>query len=114
MYVSLELVLDVCAAPAAFRSDVKAALVRAMVAYFHPDNFSFGQPVHASRVVAAAQAVRGVAHLDLLVLRRQGSLGPAVPVDGQLQIAAHEIVRLDNDPNFAERGVLRVQIRGGK
>ena len=27
---------------------------------FHPDNFTFGQPVYLSRVIAAAQAVEGV------------------------------------------------------
>lgn len=113
IYASVELELSVCVAPDHFRSDVRAALQRTFRGVFDPDRFTFGQPVVVSALVAAAQAVQGVLHVEVSVLRRQGELGPAVPPDGVLAIGPREIARLDNDPNFAERGVLRIVILGG-
>jgi len=34
--------------------------------------------------------------------------------DGFLKVGRLEIARLDNDPNFAERGVLRLTMEGGR
>lgn len=114
IYVPLELELDVCARPGHARADVRAALHAALRAFFHPDNFTFGQPVHTSRIYAAAQAVAGVGHLEVTTLRRQGRPDTDAVQSGELRVGPREIVRLDNDPNFPERGVLRVRVRGGK
>ena len=114
VYVAVELELFVCADPGHFRSDVRTAVQVVLRDFFHPDNFTFGQPLHASAVVAAVQAVPGVTSVRLVVLRRQGATGPALPPGGALVVGPREILRLDNDPNFAERGVLRVGVGGGK
>jgi hypothetical protein len=34
--------------------------------------------------------------------------------DGYIELGRLEIARLDNDPNFPERGVLRLTLGGGK
>ena len=34
--------------------------------------------------------------------------------DGVLNLGRLEVARLDNDPNFAERGVFRLTMEGGK
>ena len=39
---------------------------------FHPDNFSFGQPVFLSPIYAAVQAIDGVASVDITKFQRQG------------------------------------------
>jgi hypothetical protein len=114
IYVSIELELFVCADPGYFRSDVRAAVQQTLRDLFHPDRLTFGQPVHASAIVAAAQAVPGVTHVRVDLLRRQGAPGEPVPKDGSLAIGPREIARLDNNPNFAERGVLRIRVGGGK
>jgi predicted phage baseplate assembly protein len=122
-YVSLEVELAVCVRPDYFRSDVKAALLdlfsnRQLAAgrcgLFHADNFTFGQPVFLSPLYAAAQAVPGVAWVKVTKFQRQGMPSVAALESGRLLLDRLEIARLDNDPNFPERGVLRLCLEGGK
>ena len=114
IHVAVELELHVCADPGHFRSDVKTAVQAVLRGFFHPDNFTFGQPLHASAVVAAVQAVPGVQSVSVVLLRRQGDQISTVPAGGALEVGPREILRLSNDPNFAKRGVLRVDVGGGK
>jgi hypothetical protein len=46
--------------------------------------------------------------------QRQGTDEIRFIDDGKLPLGRLEIARLDNDPNFPERGVLRVGMGGGK
>lgn len=121
--VALELVLRVCVAPDHFRSDVKRALSQVFSkrtfpdgrrGLFHPDNFTFGQPIYLSTLYAAAQAVDGVASAEVVRFRRRGQTSADVPADGKLTFARLEIPRLDNDPSFPERGVCELIMEGGK
>ncbi len=123
-YVSLELGMTVCVKPDYFRADVRAVLMRVFSrgwladgsrAVFHPDNFTFGQPVYLSTLYEAAQAVQGVASVVITTFRRLHMPLDLEPLDnGVLTIGRLEIARLDNDPNFPERGVLKLSIGGGK
>jgi len=81
---------------------------------FHPDNFSFGQTVYLSSIYAAAQAVDGVDSVDVTVFGRRGVTDPRPLASGELLLNRLEIARLDNDPNFPERGVFKLTMRGGK
>ncbi len=121
--VALELALRICVAPDHFRSDVKRALLQVFSkrmfpddrrGLFHPDNFTFGQTLYLSAIYAAAQAVAGVASVEVVRFKRRGRPGPDVPADGKLVFAATEIPRLDNDPSFPERGVCELIMEGGK
>jgi len=121
-FVALDLALHVCVAAGHFRTDVAAA-VRAELgtgvlpggrrALFHPDNFSFGQPVYLSRVIAAAQAVPGVESVNATRFTRLASPETASLQSGVLGIGRLEIAQLANDPNFRERGRLVLQAGGG-
>jgi hypothetical protein len=122
-FVSLEVAMHVCAKPDYFRGDVKAALLAEFSnrilpggrrGVFHPDNFSFGQPVYLSRLYAAAQRVPGVASVNITRFQRQGRFDEKVLADGKLSLSRLEIARLDNDPNFAEHGVFMLDVEGGK
>jgi hypothetical protein len=122
-FVSLEIEMHVCAKPDYFRSDVKAALLDIFSnrilpdgrrGVFHPDKFTFGQTVWLSPLIAAAQAVDGVASVQITVFQRQGQDDLKPLQDGFLPIGRLEIARCDNDPNFAERGVFRLTLGGGK
>jgi hypothetical protein len=123
-YVPLELELRVCVAANYFRSDVVAALHRVFDSrahadgtrgFFHPDNFTFGQPVLLSRIYAEAQRVAGVRHVEVTLLRRQGATtGEDVPASDRFEVGGLEIVQLENDPNFPDRGVLRFNPVGGR
>ena len=81
---------------------------------FHPDNFTFGQRVYLSDVYAAAQAVEGVASVVIDTFQRLHAPSKQPLDDGFIDIERLEVARLDNDPNFPERGVLRLQVGGGK
>lgn len=122
-YVPLELALHVCVKPDHFRSHVKRALEELFSnrvlrdgrrALFHPDRFGFGQPVYLSRLYAAAHAVPGVASVQATAFRRQGSKDVLALDRGRIELGRLEIARLDNDPNYPERGVLDLEIHGGK
>ena len=121
--VSLELEMMVCVDAHHFRSDVRRGLLEALGnhvrgdgrrALFHPDNFSFGQPVYLSPILAAARAVAGVTSAQILRLARQGRTDENAAQDGMLPLGPLEIARLDNDPNHPEHGVLRLELHGGK
>jgi predicted phage baseplate assembly protein len=122
-YVALDITLHICVLADYFRSDVLAA-VRAVLGagvlpdgrlgVFHPDNFTFGQPVYLSPIVAAAQAVEGVEAVWVQKFRRLESPDPAAIENGVIPIGRLEIAQLANDPNFRERGRLTLEAGGGK
>ena len=122
-YVSLELEMVICVKPNYYPGDVKAALLKIFsnrvlpngtLGVFHPDNFSFGQPVYLSRLYAAAQAVDGVASVQITKLMRQGDNNNDAVDTGQLSLGRLEIARLDNDPNYPDHGVFNLIMKGGK
>lgn len=122
-FVSLEIEMTVCVKPDYFRSSVKQALLtvfsnRALSdgsrGVFHPDNFTFGQPVFLSAIYKAAQEVAGVDSVVITRFHRQGQFNSLALGTGKLELGRLEIARLDNDPNFPERGVLRLTLKGGK
>jgi hypothetical protein len=122
-YVPVEIELSVCVEKDYFRSDVAAALLdvfsnRVLTdgrrGLFHPDNFTFGQPVYLSHLYSAAQAVAGVASVKVTIFRRQNAPASCALKTGKLNMGRLEIARLDNDRNFPHNGVLRVFAGGGK
>lgn len=122
-YVPLEIEIEVCAAPGHFRGHVAEALERALSArdlpgrrrgFFHSDGLTFGQTLYLSRLYAAIEAVEGVSSADLRVFRRWGTADVEALDVGYMTFGRLEIPRLDNDPNFPENGVLRIDVRGGK
>jgi hypothetical protein len=122
-YVALEIEMRVVARPDHFRSDIERALEAVFSAgytpyggrgVFFPDNFIFGQPVYLSPLYAVAQAVDGVASAQVTKFQRRGRSDPEALIKGRLDMARVEIARLDNDPNFPERGVFNAIVEGGK
>lgn len=121
-FVPLEVDMSVCVKSDYFRADVREALMRVFSrgwlpdgapAMFHPDNFSFGQPVYLSRLYEAAQAVQGVASVTVKTFQRLRHPDPRPLEDGMLDIGRLEIAQLDNDPNYPERGVFTLSSVGG-
>lgn len=123
VYVSLEIDMHVCAKPDYFRGDVERSLFELFSnrdlpdgrrGLFHPDNFSFGDTVYLSKLYAAAQATPGVSSVRIDKFQRLGTDTKTYLHDGKLPLGRLEIARLDNDANYPERGVLRLEINGGK
>ena len=122
-YVPVELELRVCVLPDYYRSDVRREVVEVLGStrrgdgsrgLFHPDEFTFGEPVRLSRIYAVAQSVAGVRHVEALALQRLDEPATSGLDSGLLPTGRIEIPRLDNDPNVREHGVLRLRMEGGR
>ncbi|CAD6542973.1 hypothetical protein LMG27952_03965 [Paraburkholderia hiiakae] len=122
-YVSLEIALHVCVKSDYFRSDVAQRLKARLgdrrlpgggTGLFWPDNYTFGQSVYLSQIYQAARSVPGVAAVQVTTFQRQGTNDGSYLITGELTIGPYEIARLDNDPDFPEHGVLRLDLHGGK
>ena len=125
-YVSLEIEMTVCVQSNYFRSDVESALLELFsnqtlpdgrIGVFHPDNFTFGQTVYPSPLYAAAQATEGVASVVITKFMRQNASDEEAAESlkkGKLELGRLEIARLDNDPNFPERGIFNLNMQGGR
>jgi hypothetical protein len=119
LLVPLHVELHVCAKPGYFAADVEQRLLDAFsstrlpsggTGFFHPDRFTFGQPVYLSAVIAAAMAVPGVAFVTPVILQRLGRKAAGEIASGRIAMARLEIARLDNDPSAPENGRLRVDV----
>lgn len=122
-FVALEIDMHVCVGAEHFRGDVERELIEAFSnrdlpdgrrGLFHPDNFTFGQPVYLSAIYAAAHQVTGVESVEVRTFQRLGIADATALQTGRLDIDRLEIARLDNDRNFAERGQLTISLGGGK
>ena len=119
--VPVMLEVTVCLASDVFRSDVVGALSGAFSnrdtafgrGFFHPDNFSFGEPLYVSQVVAAAMSVAGIRSARVTELHPIGVAPTDELTAGVLRVGLLEVIRLDNDPSIPERGVLRLVTEGG-
>lgn len=119
--VPLDILMCVCAKSGYFASEVKKGLLAVFSnrdlpdgrrGYFHPDNFTFGQPVFLSQMYRVAMQQPGVASVEVKRFQRFGK-NPNQEIDhGLLRPAALEIVQLDNDPNFPENGKLEFDVHG--
>jgi hypothetical protein len=123
-YVSLEITMRVCLKDDYLPWDVREALLKKFSnrtfpdgsrGIFHPDNFSFGEPVYLSRLYEAARSVEGVSRVVIKQFQRQGqdSADGDGLVNGYLEFGRLEIARLNNDPNFPEQGLFHLLIGDG-
>jgi hypothetical protein len=128
-WVSLDIALTVCVAPGYVRANVRQALILAFSpadlpdgrrGFFHPDNFTFGQPVYLSQVVATAMALPGVTWVDTddaigkpNRFQRWGKDPHGELAAGRIAFGRLEIARLDNDPSQPEHGQIEFFVEGG-
>jgi Baseplate J-like protein len=129
LFVPLDIEWTVCVQPGYYRSQVKQDLLVVFGSrdlpdgrrgFFHPDNFTFGQPVYLSQMVALAMQVPGVQWVDAEDapgkpnrFRRWGQSPQGEFDKGEIAMARLEIARLDNDPSLPENGKLDFFMEGG-
>jgi hypothetical protein len=124
-FVSLEIELHVCVEPGYLAAHIRSALLQQFNSgvsqggkrgLFHPDNFTLGQPVTLSPLIAAAQATPGVSSVRATIFQRQGVPEPddSSLRSGRIAIGRLEVARLENDPNHADHGVFRLKMDGGR
>lgn len=113
-YVPLDIRIDVCLTPGHRAEDVRAGLLEVFnnrTGLFRPNALSFGDSVHLSRLVAAAQGVPGVAMAWVTRMRRRFTPPDHEIDEGVLTLRPWEIPQLDNDPNHSERGRFELRLK---
>ena len=123
VYVPLEIDVLVCVERHVLRSDI-AAIARDVLSagtnpdgtlgLFHPDRLTFGTPVYLSSIHSALHAIEGVESVTVETFERLGQPLTSGLDSGVLTMQRREIARLDNDPNFPERGQLTIRTGGGR
>jgi predicted phage baseplate assembly protein len=121
--VGLRIELDVCVGDDHFRGDVQHAIEQLLIignlcngqpGLLNRANFTFGQTIYASPLVAAVQNVPGVEAVTLAVLARMDDPWIDGAAQGYLIMGRLEIARCDNDPNRLDHGILVLHMHGGK
>jgi hypothetical protein len=121
-WVPLLIELTVCVADGYVASDVERDLldlfsagVRAdgSLGLFAPANWTFGQTVYLSPLIAAAMKVPGVANVTPVTFQRWAGSDQGELAVGQIDMASLQIAQLANDPNKPENGLLTLDMQGG-
>jgi Baseplate J-like protein len=122
-YVSLDIEVQVCAQPNAFRGDVEAAvlaqlnpssIVNGRPGLFNPDHFTFGDPLERSRLEAAVQNAAGVSGVLCIHYRNRSRSQVFVEMPDEVTVGTNQIIRCDNDPSVPEHGSIQITVMGGK
>jgi len=135
-FVPLDIGLEVCAAPNFWSEDLRFELEEAFTegytstgefGFFHPDQWTFGQSLHASQIIARALSVKGVDRVLSVGMQpwdRPG--GPTtetlivdpqnlpIPDALQIDVKPNQIIRVANDPNALEFGRMSITVKGGR
>lgn len=121
-YVDLDLKVAVCVEASAYAGQVRAMVMEMLVprgqphrrdAFFHPDNFSFGDGLSRSALEAAVHAVPGVAGVTSIEIRARGRFDWRPFDEMVLQVSPREVIRVDHDPAFPGRGSVEVDASDG-
>jgi hypothetical protein len=122
-YVSIDLQITVCGQSASFASDVQTAVLARLqpgslpgggMGFFDHSQWSFGQALESSPLLAAIQSCPGVVGVYQVQYRERGVQLDWAPLPETLRFASDEILRVDNDPSRPEAGSLRVTVEGSK
>ena len=95
-------------------SPIAAGGTTGMPGFFHADNFTFGSPLYLSKLMATVMAVEGVQSVTPKKFRRLGKLPQNELSDGVIRPGDFEVLQLEDDPSFPERGRLSLIMGGGR
>ena len=118
-YVPLKIVMEVCIKEGYFANEVKEALYETLSngivengrrGFFHPDNFTFGQSLYLSEIYGVAMSISGVASVYVKTFERWRSVKENELKEGVIRTELLEIIRLDNDLNQPENGMIEIQV----
>lgn len=118
-YVPLKIVMEVCIKEGYFANEVKEVLYETFSngilengrsGFFHPDNFTFGQALYLSEIYEVSMSVEGVASVYVKTFERWRSVKENELKEGVIRTELVEIIRLDNDLNHPENGMIEIQV----
>lgn len=112
-FVSIDLVIDICVVAGARAPDVERRVLDVLNDYFFADRFTFGTPLYRARLEHAVTQVAGVKGVLAIRHRRRAALNTLTPLPPVFALGMGEILRIDNDPDWPERGTIRIVTEGG-
>ena len=134
VFVPIEITVVLCAEQNVWREDLQFVLEQEFSAgwtpdgrkgFFHPDEWTFGQPLYASQIIGRAMKVTGVEHAVgqktgtppaektiSVSIKRWNS--PFTATDSLTQLNHNEIILVMNDSDHMEQGFIRFEIKGGR
>jgi hypothetical protein len=121
-YVSIDLMIEICAAPDAFAGSVEQAVLTLLSptgpqpagAFFALNRLVFGQPLERSQLEATIQSAPGVAGVICIHYRRRDLFTGFVEMGDTVPVGVSQILRCDNDPSRPGAGALAIVVRGGR
>ena len=135
-YVPLDIEIHLCAHPDYWPEDLDVVLQTEFSdgytpdgrpGFFHPDQWSFGQPLYISQITGRALSVTGIERLLQVNIRRfNPNPGPSLvtvtisPEDlpstqkEKIEVDQFEIIQVENDPSRLETGRIEFDIVGGR
>ena len=135
-YAALDILLRLCVHPDYWPEDLAYELELEFsdgytsdgrTGFFHPDNWTFGQPLHASQIIGRALSVKGAERVLLLSIRRwystTGHYTNTITINPDdleineidtLEVKPYEVIQVANDPNHLQKGRIQFDIVGGR
>jgi hypothetical protein len=80
--------------------------------FFHPDLWTFGQPLRGSEIAGRIHRIPGIEHVISIALKRWNQ--PASATSDIVEVRFNEIIRVRNDPDSMEDGYIRFDLQGGR
>lgn len=118
VYISLDLVIVICVTATAIGPNIETAVLTALnttsTGFFFADRFTFGTPLYRSVLEATIQAVPGVNGILRMRFRQRGVTLAFKKLPDVFAPPPNAILRVENNPDFPERGTLKVIAKGGQ
>jgi predicted phage baseplate assembly protein len=80
--------------------------------FFHPDEWTFGQELHASQIVGRLQLVDGIEHVIFVRMKRWDDVNAGT--ESIVGLRDNEIIQVFSDPDHMELGTIAFDLRGGR
>jgi len=123
-YVPLEIEVTVNVSPDLLCEDVEKMLLEVFSNYtlpngvrgfFHPDNFTFGQPFFLCSLTAVMAKIEGVVWFSVTKFKRIDKEEDTISMrERVVKVSPYEIIQLDNDFNYPEHGRIVFNMLGGR
>ena len=116
--VGIDLGFRVLIGPNYFRSEVQREVHRVLGrgpgGFFEPGRLRFGEDLHIGDFYQVLMDLDGVVNVDVLLFKKVGNLHLNQAASGEILLAPSEIAVSDNDPQRRTRGILKLELIGGR
>ncbi|WP_296425900.1 hypothetical protein [Yoonia sp.] len=112
VFVALDLRIAICPVPGYAFGDVSQRVLRALDpasgGYFHPDRFTFGQPLRRPDLEAAIGRVAGVRAVFDIMIRQRGSVNWTLFNTPRITVADNRNLKVENNPDRPGQGSIQI------